>query len=66
MIPHDFVVFGPEADLIHSLEDGRRLIWPEVADEFARVWQLTEPPPALVRCDPSSQAKTGDDECLGR
>ena len=46
VIPHDFVVLGPEVELIHSLEDGRRLIWPEVADEFTRVWQLSEPPSA--------------------
>ncbi len=44
VIPHDFVVFEPLADKLHSVDDGRQLIWPEVADEFARVWERTEPP----------------------
>lgn len=45
VIPHDFVVFEPLADRLHSVEDGLQLIWPQVADEFARVWERTEPPP---------------------
>lgn len=44
VIPHELVVFGPDADPINSLEDGRRLVWAEVADEFARAWDLPEPP----------------------
>ncbi len=49
VIPHEFVVLWPWAwaDGIDSTEDGRRLIWPLVADEFARIWQLPEPPSAL-------------------
>lgn len=47
VIPHEFVVLGPEADRIDSLQDGLRLIWPLVADEFARVWQLSEAPSVL-------------------
>ncbi|HVM55580.1 MAG TPA: hypothetical protein VM262_20515 [Acidimicrobiales bacterium] len=46
VIPHDFVLLGHWADGISSLEDGRRRIWHEVADEFERVWDRTEPPPA--------------------
>lgn len=46
VIPHEFVVFGPLADEINSVEDGRRLIWPRVADEYTRVWDQPEPPPA--------------------
>jgi hypothetical protein len=38
VIPHEFVLFPPEADEINSVEDGIRLIWPRVAEEFARVW----------------------------
>jgi hypothetical protein len=45
VIPHDFVLLGPWADGIKSLEDGRQRIWHEVADEFRRVWDKTEPPP---------------------
>lgn len=40
IIPHDFVVFPPLADSIHSLDDGRRLVWPLVAEEFSRSWDL--------------------------
>jgi hypothetical protein len=44
VIPHDFVVFVPLADEINSVEDGLRLVWPLVAEEFARVWKLPKPP----------------------
>jgi hypothetical protein len=43
VIPHEFVVLKPEADRIDSLDAGRRLIWPRVAAEFERIWQLSEP-----------------------
>jgi hypothetical protein len=46
VIPHEFVVFPPQADDIESIEDGRRLVWPLVADEFARVWKVPNPPSA--------------------
>jgi hypothetical protein len=46
VIPHDFVVLGPLADGIGSVEDGRQQVWPLVADEFERVWGLPQPPPA--------------------
>ncbi|WP_250038224.1 hypothetical protein [Paractinoplanes maris] len=38
VIPHDFVVTGSLAGDIDSVEDGLRLIWPQVADEFAERW----------------------------
>ncbi len=44
VIAHDFVVFMPLADEINSVEDGLRLVWPLVADEFARVWKLPKAP----------------------
>jgi len=46
VIPHDFVVFGPLSDDIDSVEVGRQRIWPMVADDFERVWELPKPPPA--------------------
>ncbi|MGK5172313.1 hypothetical protein [Geodermatophilus sp. CPCC 205761] len=46
VIPHDFVVFGPLADGIDSVEDARQRIWPLVADAFERVWKLSKPPSA--------------------
>lgn len=47
VIPHEFVVSGPLAEEIESVEDGLRVVWsrPGVADEFERVWDLPEPPP---------------------
>ncbi|MGY1732519.1 hypothetical protein ACI798_13455 [Geodermatophilus sp. SYSU D01045] len=47
VIPHDFVVFGPSAGEIRSVDDGRQRIWPLVADNFERVWELPEPPPVI-------------------
>lgn len=45
IIPHEFVATGPSADGIHSAEDGRRLIWPLVAERYAEIWELPQPPP---------------------
>jgi hypothetical protein len=44
VIPHEFVVFRPLADQIDSVDDGLRLVWPLVAEEFARVWDQSKPP----------------------
>jgi hypothetical protein len=43
VIPHDFVVLQPLAEEIHSVEDGRQLVWPLVADEFTQAWELSKP-----------------------
>jgi hypothetical protein len=43
VIPHEFVLYGPWALGIDSLEDGVARIWPEVAEEFARVWDQPAP-----------------------
>lgn len=45
VIPHDFVVSGPLAEGVDSVEDGLRQIWdrPGVADEFDRIWELPSP-----------------------
>ncbi|MFX0592868.1 hypothetical protein [Melissospora conviva] len=45
-IPHEFVIFGSSADRVSSVEDGIRLLWPLVADEFARIWDAPSPPSA--------------------
>ncbi|MGE3192030.1 MAG: hypothetical protein AB7K08_01010 [Microbacteriaceae bacterium] len=42
VIPHEFVVYGPEADVIDSVAAGKRLIWPTVRDQYARVWNLPD------------------------
>ena len=46
VIPHDFVVFGALADGVDSVDAGRERVWPLVADEFERVWELPQPPSA--------------------
>ena len=40
----DVVVLPSMAHEIHSVEDGQRLIWPLLADAFAHLWDLPEPP----------------------
>jgi len=44
IIPHDIVLLPPMADDVHSVEDGRRLVWPLLADAFAVVWDQQQPP----------------------
>jgi hypothetical protein len=46
VIPHDFVLFGQWAAEVGSLHEGREMVWPEVAEEFARNWDSPEPPSA--------------------
>lgn len=46
-IPHDFVVFAPLSGEINTVDDGIRRIWPQVADEFAMVWDLAKAPSAI-------------------
>ncbi len=44
VIPHEFVVSGDLADEMQSVEDGLHLIWPLVAEAYARVWDAKGPP----------------------
>jgi hypothetical protein len=44
IIPHDFVVLGPLADEIGSVEEGRRLVWPLISQEFEQLCELPKPP----------------------
>ncbi len=46
VIPHDFVLLGALAGEVDSVEAGRQRIWSLVSDDFERVWELPEPPPA--------------------
>lgn len=46
VIPHEFVVFGDQAEGINSVEDGLRHLWPLVAEAYARVWDTKDPPSA--------------------
>ncbi|MBL0888304.1 hypothetical protein [Myceligenerans indicum] len=59
VIPHDIVVMSPLADDVRSVEDGQRIVWPLLAEAFARLWDLPRPPSAsdlreAVDGDPSS------------
>jgi hypothetical protein len=40
VIPHEFVIFPPLSDGIHSVEDALEHIWPLVADEYQRTWDI--------------------------
>ena len=53
VIPHEFVVSGPRAQAIDSVEDGLRQVWPLVADRFAQIWDLPTPPTTLGTLDKS-------------
>lgn len=44
IIPHDFVLLGSWVEGVNSVGAGRQRIWDEVADEFERIWDQTEPP----------------------
>ena len=46
VIPHDFVLFGDLAARVRSVPDGIAEVWPLVAAEYARVWDLATPPPS--------------------
>ena len=43
-IPHEFVVSGPLADRIATIEDVLMVLWPEVAEAYAQVWEREKPP----------------------
>lgn len=44
IIPHDFVIQGPTATAIRSLDDGVSAVWPIVAEAYADVWEGKTPP----------------------
>lgn len=44
IIQHEFVVSQPLADKVHTVEDGREIVWALVADAFLRLWNGPEPP----------------------
>ncbi|MFD2795675.1 hypothetical protein ACFS27_19095 [Promicromonospora vindobonensis] len=46
VIPHDIVALPPLADDIRSVDDGQRIVWPLIADIFARLWDRDRPPSA--------------------
>lgn len=44
VIPHEFVLLEDFAMAIASVADGRKHVWPLVADLYARVWEGESPP----------------------
>ena len=44
VIPHEFVILGPRAAAISSVDDAVREVWPLVADEYAKVWDKPKAP----------------------
>lgn len=43
-IAHDFVLLDDTASRVRSVGDGLRELWPQVRDEYARIWELPRPP----------------------
>lgn len=45
VIPHDFVVLGPQrlVEKITSVDAAIQEIWPRVADDFAAIWASDDP-----------------------
>ena len=43
VIPHEFVLFPPLPGGVSSVDDGFRLVWPLVRDDFARDWEQPRP-----------------------
>lgn len=46
VILHEFVITGDTTEGLNSTEDGLQRIWPLVAGEFERIYDLHRPPPA--------------------
>lgn len=46
VIPHEFVVFGDFVNDIQSAEEGLQLVWGQVAQAYAQVWDSENPPSA--------------------
>lgn len=44
IIPHEFVILGPQSERLQSLEVGREWVWLRVAKVYARVWDADRPP----------------------
>jgi hypothetical protein len=38
LIPHEFVVYPPLANQVHSVADALEKVWPLVAEEYDTVW----------------------------
>lgn len=43
LIKHDFVVFPPYIKSLKTTDDARKFVWPIVAAEYARIWDVDRP-----------------------
>lgn len=43
VIPHEFVLFEPLPVEVNSAQDALKLVWPLVADDFAKNWDQASP-----------------------
>jgi len=44
IIPHEFVILGPQSERLQSLEAGKEWVWLRVANAYERVWGADRPP----------------------
>ena len=47
VISHEFVLSGASVAGVKSVQDGLQLVWPQVEDEYADIWE--RPTPSLSR-----------------
>jgi len=43
-IPHEFVLYGDQAEGITTVQDARAILWPLVRERYAEVFDRAEPP----------------------
>lgn len=48
IIPHEFVLSGPDAEDIHSIDDVLTEVWPSLADEYAKIWDQSNVNPDVA------------------
>ncbi|RLP10990.1 hypothetical protein [Propionibacterium australiense] len=44
LIPHEFVLTDEDAVAVTSVDDAVRIVWSQVADEYAQVWDAPQLP----------------------
>lgn len=42
VIPHEFVIEGPEADEIQTLDQAKSYVWNQIEDYYASIWDRAE------------------------
>ena len=43
VIPHEFVIEGPDADEIGTFDQAKDYVWNQVGDDYALIWDQADP-----------------------